>query len=93
MRSLLISILSLAIAGQASALVYKTKKATIGQSPYKSVPGSPSKSLQIFYSDSGRLSISVDALGTDLTAGSIQVERVVSENTNDALMRPADGSS
>jgi len=75
MRSLLITILCLTLAGQASALVYKTKKATIGQSPYKAVPGSPSQSLQLFYSDSGRLSLSVDALGTDLTAGSVQVQR------------------
>ncbi|MCZ6765436.1 MAG: hypothetical protein O7D32_00750 [bacterium] len=75
MRSLLISILCLALAGPASALVYKTKKAIIGQSPYKAVPGSPSQSLQMFYSDSGRLFLSVDALGTDLSAGSIQVER------------------
>lgn len=75
MRSLFISILCLALAGQASALVYKTKKATIGQSPYKAVPGSPSRSLQVFYSDSGRLFLSVDALGTDLSVGLIQVER------------------
>jgi len=75
MRSLLISILCLVLAGQASALVYKTRKATIGQSPYKAIPGSPSQSLQVFYSDSGRLFLSVDALGTELSAGSIQVER------------------
>ena len=77
--SLLLFLVFAVVVSPVAAVEYRKKKekpgATFGLTPQSVTAASAARSLQAFYSESGPLRLSVDAIGTVLSFGTVEVEK------------------
>ena len=77
--AVIVALACVVVAGPLLGVEYKKKSASDSSTPLTTKDAlrvlTVSRSLGLIYSDSGRLSLSVDALGTNLGFGTVEVEK------------------
>ena len=94
--SLLVFLAITAVASPGGAVEYRKKKersgATYGLTPQSPASASAARNLQAFYSESGPLRLTVDAIGTVLPFGTVEVEKPADAVMKRAFLIAATGS-
>lgn len=95
LRSLLFLLVSAAVTTPSAAVEYREKKATpgasFGSNPQSTGQASSARNLDAFYRESGPLSLSVDAIGTALSFGTIEIDKPVDAKLRRAFLVVATG--
>jgi len=83
------------VVSHSAAVEYRKKKATqgatFGSTPQSTADASVAKNLQPFYTESGRLHLSVDGVGTVLSFGTVEVEKPRNATVKRAFLMAASG--